>query len=100
MKSLSKDGVYHSNKYPAIYNLVSHEKDRTQNEILATSLNAAMVLYYMFTATSFFGKTLDKSVKALINNDEAIFIGKLLALNIMIVQMNEFPVILLFFNIP
>lgn len=97
MKSLSKDGVYYSDKYRSIYNLVTHEKDRSQYEILSATSYASFILYYMFTMTSFFGENSDKSISALIKNEDAMFFGKLLVLNFMIVQLNDTLVIFYFY---
>ncbi|XP_011493877.1 PREDICTED: SET and MYND domain-containing protein 4-like [Ceratosolen solmsi marchali] len=89
MKSYTGDGIYCSDKYKPLYNFVTHEDKRKSYEILTLSLNAAFILYYMFTLTSFFGNTEDKRISELYQNEDAMFIGKLLAQHFMSIQMND-----------
>ncbi|OXU16761.1 hypothetical protein TSAR_010123 [Trichomalopsis sarcophagae] len=89
MKSISEDGIYHSDEYRPFYSLVTHEQNRKRYDLLALSLNTAITLYYLFSFTSFLGDNTMKDLSALYENEDAMFLGKLIAKHHMQLELND-----------
>lgn len=95
-KSFSKDGIYHSDDYRPFYNLITHEQHRKRCDLLALSLNTAVILYYLFSFTSFLGENRMKKLSSLYENEDAMFLGKLIAKHHMLIELNDHQVITIF----
>lgn len=93
-KGFSEENIYRSDIYKPLYCLVSHEGKRCLPELVSMTMNVAVILYFVFTLTSFFGETTSKSLEALSDNEDAIFIGKLIAHHYMIIQVNDHEVLI------
>lgn len=95
LKSFSVNGKYCSNEYPAVFNLLTHLRYRNPLETLSLTLNATFILQYLYSGTSFFKEVGDISyndVNRIYEDKDAIFIGKLVAHHIMLLQMNSIAV--------
>ncbi|KAJ8679742.1 hypothetical protein QAD02_015529 [Eretmocerus hayati] len=78
-------------EYLTLYSLLTHEENRNQREIFAISVRTAFAMYFIFRLTSFFGDlTLTETFSDLYNDDDAIFVGVLIAKHQMIIPTNVY----------
>ncbi|XP_058807457.1 SET and MYND domain-containing protein 4-like isoform X2 [Phymastichus coffea] len=83
------DGVYYSDIYRALYCLETHKSERMWPELISLTLNSAIIIYYTYISTLFFGENSDKSIKKISDNPKVIFVAKLIAHHYMTLQMND-----------
>lgn len=83
------DGIYRSDVYRPLYCLETHEGKRMWPELISILLNSAIIIYYAYTSTSFFGEDSEKNIKNISEDPKILFVAKLIAHHYMTVQIND-----------
>ncbi|XP_033231350.1 SET and MYND domain-containing protein 4-like [Belonocnema kinseyi] len=88
-KGFSQDGKLYSNKYRSIYSLVTNTEKRSLPDIFGRAMNAAFIVYFIATHTSFFEQTFDKNdLTSMILNEDVMFVGGLILRHQQIIPSN------------
>ncbi|XP_023246232.1 SET and MYND domain-containing protein 4-like [Copidosoma floridanum] len=87
-KGFAEDGIYHSEKYCALHTLVTNVDKRSVFDLFERALNAAFILFYLYTKTTLFGKQFSPSLNDLAMNDDITYFGGIIMRQMQIIPSN------------
>lgn len=87
-KCLSAGDVYRSDRYRALYSLVTHTDKRPTTLLVSKALNAAFIVYCIVTKTTFFGEKAS-CFSDMYQNVDVVFVAGLILRHYQMLQMND-----------